>query len=321
MPPKAPLVAGIDLGGTNMQIGIVDATNKVVGRTKKKTRPENGTESVIDKIAEGVREACKESAIEVTDLTAVGIGAPGAIDMEHGVVMEAPNLRWNDVPLAFMLGERLRKKPVVVDNDVNVAVYGENKLGVGKNASDVLGVWVGTGIGGGLVLNGKLYYGGFGTAGEIGQIVLYPNAPMGYEILEQCCSRKFVVERLIRLINANHPSILPELAGPELADIGAGTLGKAYDRGDELVRAVVDESADLLGIAISGFVSVLSLPMVILGGGMTEGIGKPYVDRVAKSIRAHVFPDRCREVEVLATKLADDAGLLGAALLAREKNS
>lgn len=319
MPPKSRFIVGIDLGGTNMQIGVVDPSNKIVGRCKRKTRPENGADGVIERIAEGVETACKEAGITLDDIGGLGIGAPGAIDMATGTVMEAPNLRWIDVPLAKQLSKKLHDTPVLVDNDVNVAVYGENGAGVGKNAPDVLGVWVGTGIGGGLVLNGKMYYGGFGTAGEIGQIILYPNAPLGTRTLEHCCSRKYVVERLARLIRNNNPSMLTELADGPLEEIGAGTLGKAYERDDPLTKSVIDESADLLGTAIAGFVSTLALPVVILGGGMTEGIGKPYVERVAKAIRANVFPARCQKVQVLATKLADDAGLLGAALLAREK--
>lgn len=319
MPSKQRNIVGIDLGGTNMQIGVVDSANRILGRCKRKTRPENGADGVIERIAEGVETACKEAKVGLDDIAGVGIGAPGAIDMVGGVVMEAPNLRWMDVPLAKLLSKKLKDIPVLVDNDVNVAVYGENAIGAGQNAPDVLGVWIGTGIGGGLVINGKLYYGGFGTAGEIGQIILFPNAPLGNRTLEHCCSRKYVVERLVRLIRNNNPSILTEIADGPLEEIGAGTLGKAYERNDELTRLVVDESADLLGTALSGFVSTLALPMVILGGGMTEGIGRPYVERVAKAIRANVFPARCQKVQVVATKLADDAGLLGASLLAREK--
>jgi len=319
VPPVKPLVAGIDLGGTNIQIGIVDAENRVVGREKRKTKPDNGAEAVLDRIAEAVQKACMDAGAEVKDLAAVGIGAPGAIDHDSGVVMEAPNLRWNDLPLSKMLSKRLLDLPVTIDNDVNVAIYGENKLGAGNNAQEALGVWVGTGIGGGLILGGHVFYGAFGTAGEIGQTVLFPNAPMGYRTLEECCSRKYVVERIERLIRANHKSILPELAGGPLSEIGASTLGKAYDKGDELTCAVVNESAALLGTAIANMVTVLALPLVILGGGMTEGLGKPYVDLVAESLRESVFPDRCRKVKVLATRLADDAGLLGAALMARER--
>jgi glucokinase len=323
MPPTASnaLVVGIDLGGTNMQIGVVDASNKVLGRTKKRTKADEGQDAVVGRIVAGIEEACEEAKVKVADLAGVGIGAPGGIDRKRGIVMEAPNLRWNDVPLAKILSDRLKGRTVVVDNDVNVAVYGENKLGCGNNAPDVLGVWVGTGVGGGLILNGQLYQGGFGTAGEIGHTVLFPGAALGNRKLEENCSRKFIVLRLARLIRANNPSALTEIAGGDdkIESVGAGALGEAYRKGDDLVRRVVDESADLMGIAIAHSVTVLSLPLVILGGGLTEALGDAYVKRVQASVRAASFPERCKSVKVVATKLEDDAGLLGAALMAREE--
>ncbi len=137
MPDSKPVV-GIDLGGTNVQIGVVGDGKKVLGRAKRKSKPEEGRDAVIGRIVEGVEEACKEAKIKVSEIAGVGIGAPGAIDPDTGTVIEAVNLRWDNVPLADLLGKKLNK-PVFVDNDVNVAVYGENKLGAGENARDLLG--------------------------------------------------------------------------------------------------------------------------------------------------------------------------------------
>lgn len=316
--PKPPLVVGIDLGGTNMQIGVVDGGNVVIGRAKHKTRAEKGGDAVIDRIIEGVEDACEKAGVKVRDLSGVGVGAPGAIDMTRGVVLEAPNLRWNTMPLADCLSAGLEKRPVLIDNDVNVAVYGENRLGAGGNARDVLGIWIGTGIGGGLVLNGSLYYGSLGTAGEIGQTVLFPGAPLGWRLLEQNCSRKHMVSRLLRLIDANHPSSLLEIAGGR-EDIGASAVAEAYQKGDALVREVVDEAIGLLGIAAANAVTLLSLPMVILGGGFAEAMGQPLAEKVSRAMAPHVFPKALTSCRVVTTRLADDAGLLGAALLARER--
>lgn len=316
--PTPPYVVGIDLGGTNMQVGIVDADRKLLGRSKAKTKADRGGDAVVDRMIEAVEEACDSAGIRVKDLLAVGVGAPGAIDMIQGVVVEAPNLRWTNMPLAKRLSDGLEGRPVLLDNDVNVAVYGENIAGAGAGARDVLGVWIGTGIGGGLVLNGQLYYGGFGTAGEIGQAVIFPGAPLGWRTLEQNCSRKYLVERLLSLIHSNHPSMLLELSeGKE--DIGASTLALAYNKGDDLVRRVLDEATELLGLAISQYVTVLSLPMVILGGGLAEAMGQSWADRVAASMRRHVFPKSLQACKVVTTALADDAGLFGAALLALNK--
>src|SRR5262249_29484832 len=158
-----------------------------------------GRDAVLSRIVDGIEEACTQAKIRMSELGGVGIGAPGAIDPAGGIVIEAVNLRWNDVPLAKLLGDKLRL-PVFVDNDVNVAVYGENKLGAGENARDLLGVWLGTGIGGGLILNGELYYGNFFTSGEIGHTTLFPGNPPGARSFEQNCSRTSIVERLVKLI-------------------------------------------------------------------------------------------------------------------------
>lgn len=316
---KAPYVVGVDLGGTNMQIGVVDAGNVIAGRSRQKTKAEKGGDVVVDRMVEGIKEACQEAGIGTKDLSGIGVGAPGAIDLARGVILEAPNLRWRDMPLADRLSERLDRRPVLIDNDVNVAVYGENRLGAGGDARDVLGVWIGTGIGGGLILNGSLYYGSLGTAGEIGQTILLPGAPLGSRTLEQTCSRKHVVNRILRLIDANHHSELVEIAGGDASDIGAGSLAKAYHKGDALVREVVDEMIEFLAVSVANSITLLSLPMVILGGGLAEAFGNDLAERVSAAMKPHVFPAALRGCRVVTTRLADDAGLLGAALLARER--
>jgi glucokinase len=317
MPAPKPVV-GIDLGGTNVQIGVVGTERKVIGSAKRKTKPDEGRDAVISRIVDGIEEACTQAKLRVSDLSGVGIGAPGAIDPDSGVVLEAVNLRWNEVPLAKLLSDKV-KAPVFVDNDVNAAVYGENKLGAGENARDLLGVWLGTGIGGGLILNGSLYYGTFMTAGEIGHTILFPGIPLGSRSLEHNCSRTAVVDRIIRLIKSNRKSVIPSLVDGDLDEVKSKTVAKAYQMGDELTIQVVDHAADLIGIGIANMVTMLSLGRVVLGGGLTEALGEPLVDRVKKSVRANVFPEKCKQVKVVGTKLLDDAGVLGAALIAWER--
>ena len=189
------LVAGIDLGGTNMSIGIVDPKGRIVGACKRKTKAHEGKDVVLDRIVEGLVRACAEAAIEPAELAAVGIGAPSAIDFDHGVVINAGNLGWKNVPLRDLLQQRLRV-PVVVDNDVNVAAWGEATLGAGVGKGDLLAVWVGTGVGGGLVLNGGLWRGPLFTAGEIGQVILQPGGAPGHRTVEEFCSRTAIVRSM-----------------------------------------------------------------------------------------------------------------------------
>jgi glucokinase len=354
---SAKPVVGVDLGGTNMQIGVVDIDGQIVGRARLKTKADEGQNAVIRRLVEGIRSACEEAKVDPSKLAGVGIGAPGAIDGSTGTVLEAVNLRWNDVPLARLVRDRLKPGgKVVLANDVDAAIYGEWRVGAARGATDVLGVWIGTGIGGGLILNGKLYSGGFHTAGEIGHTQLVLGAPLGRRTLEQNCSRTAIVERLVMLIRANHKTRLldfvelkPEKGkakhvdasaaqmgagdgesggstgggGGELDDrlkrVGSKTIAQAFLAGDRLTIQVVEEAAHLISISIANMVTVLSLPTVVLGGGLTEAIGEPWVKLVRRNVRELTFPERAKAVDVLSSKLDDDAGLLGAAMLARDQ--
>lgn len=320
--PTKPAV-GIDLGGTNMQIGIVAPSGsgdlKLIAQAKKKTKAADGQAAVVDRIAEGVAEALEAAKLTIKDIGSIGIGAPGAVDPWTGVVLEAVNLRWKNTPLAEILTKKLGV-PTFLDNDVNVAVYGENKLGAGKDSKNMLGVWVGTGIGGGLILDGKLYYGHFMTAGEIGHMISLPNNPPGNRSLEHNCSRTSVVDQIVRLIKANRKSKITELCKGDFDDIKSRMVGEAYAAGDEVVTEVINHSAELLGIMISNVVTLLSLERVVLGGGLTEAVGKPYVERVEKATKLFAFPDRCKQVKLVASQLEDAAGIYGAAMLAMERS-
>jgi glucokinase len=319
---------GIDLGGTNMQIGVVAPDFRLLAHAKRKTKADEGAAAVLDRIVSGVEEACAEAKVSPADLGGIGVGAPGAVDPNKGVVLVAVNLGWTDLPLAEILTKRMHV-PTFLDNDVNVAVYGENKLGAGKNAENLLGVWVGTGIGGGLILNGKLYYGHFWTAGEIGHTILHAHHPRGSRSLEHNCSRTAVVDRLVRLIKANHKTLLTnelrEKSGGDALDfskVKSRMLARYYRGGeqeDSLVIEVLDRAAEDLAVMIANFVTVLSLPRIVLGGGLVEAVDKPFVDRIERNVRQLVFPDVCRTVQVVPSKLKDAAGILGAAMIAMER--
>ncbi len=303
-----------------MQIAIVDRDYKVLARAKRKTKPDEGRDSIIQRIADAIEEAASEAKLKVSELGAIGIGAPGAIDPRSGVVLEAVNLRWTDVNLADLLKKRTGLT-TYVDNDVNVAVYGENRLGAGENAQDLLGIWIGTGIGGGLILNGRLYYGSFLTAGEIGHTILFPGNPPGSRSLENNTSRTAIADRLARLIRSNRKSIIPSLVDNDLSQIKSSVIAKAYEKGDPLTVEVVDNAADMIGIAVANCVTLLAIGRVVLGGGLTEAIGDPLVDRVKKTARQFAFPEKAKSVKVVGTKLLDDAGAVGAALIAFDRMS
>ena len=316
--PKDGVVVGVDLGGTNMQIGVVSAEGRVIGRAKRKTKAHEGRDTVIRRLVEGVARALDDAKTPRERLVAVGVGAPSAVDFEKGLVIKAGNLGWEDVPLRDILARELAC-PVALDNDVNVAAWGEAQLGVARGRPNTLAVWVGTGVGAGLVLDGRLWRGPRHTAGEIGHVVLFPGGQPGMMTVEDICSRTGIVNALRRLLPMHPDSVLHRLIAEradETGSIGSSTIARAYEKDDELARKVVDRSAEFLGIAIANIVTMLSIDCVVLGGGVTEALGEAYVGRVRKCFERTVFPNVLRRTDVLASALNDDAGMLGAAMLA-----
>lgn len=314
---KKSFVIGADLGGTNLQAVVVDESNSIIGHNHARTEADQGEDHVIKRLVDTINCACAEAGINLAEAGAVGVVAAGAIDIPSGVVLEAPNLGWTNFAFRDRLQQAL-KRPVVLENDVNGAVWGEYHLGAGTGKGDVLGVWVGTGIGGGLVLNGKIHHGEFFTAGEIGHTILTPNGKKGSRTVEDHCGRRSIIRSLTSQIPDNPDSLLRELTDSGKNKIDMNLLCKAYSRGDSLTQNVINKSADLLGIAISNWVTMLALDTVILGGGITESLGQAYLDRIIAAFEADVFPSRCRECRIVRTRLEGNSGLLGAALLAQE---
>jgi glucokinase len=316
MPIKKPVI-GVDLGGTNMQIGVVTADGKIIGRAKKKTRAAEGARSVLDRLVAGIDEACHHAGIDRKKIAAVGIGAPGAIDPKTGVVLQAPNLRWSNYPLAKNLREAVGV-PVAVTNDVRAAVLGEHAFGAGKGASHLLAMWIGTGVGGGLILNGEIYTGFMNTAGEIGHMPMLPGGPMAGRSLENLCSRTAIADRIVKLIKTGRTSLVTELADGDWADVKAKVIGIAYHKGDPLVKEVMEDAARLIGGAAAALNSALSLQRIVLGGGLTEAMGESLVRLVRHFHDAQVYPHVLKKTEIVKTKLEADAGVVGASILAHK---
>jgi len=310
-------VIGVDLGGTHMQVGVVDRSGRIVRREGKLTRAERGPAGVIAAIADAVREVAAHAGPGLSGIGAVGIGAPGAIDSAGTMVLEAPNIGWKNVPLQRLLTEALGGMPVMVDNDVNAAVLGENRFGAGKNAPDVVGVWVGTGIGGGIIRGGKVDRGPLGSAGEIGRMVLFPDLPIDQCQMEYHCSRMHVGRQIAEAMGKGKEVPAP----PSASDMTGARMAEMYAANDPVARPIIDRSADLLGMSIGNVVTLLSIPVVVLGGGMAEALGTPYADRIALAARKWVFPrSLAPHIDLRLTELRENAGLLGAAALAMTRD-
>jgi glucokinase len=305
---------GIDLGGTNIQAGVVIG-GKIRVRDSTKTKAAEGADAVIKRIAKLSDKLLDEASLKRSDLGAVGIGAPGAIDIAKGKVITAVNLGWSDYPLAKVLREELGR-PVVVDNDVNAGAWGEYRAGAGRGYADLFAIFVGTGIGGGLVLNHGVYHGIHHTAGEIGHTLLTANAGLGRRTVEELASRTSIVNLLVQLIEAGRPSVITKLVDGDYSKVRSKVLGQALREEDPLTIEVVKRAAMHVGMTIANVVTLLSLPCVVVGGGATEAMGKPWMKWITEAFEAAVFPPELRACRILASTLGDDAGVIGAALLA-----
>jgi len=309
---------GIDLGGTNIQAGLLDGKDKLIVTDRLKTKADGGEDVVISRIVTLVNTVIEQAGVKLDDVAGLGIGAPGAVNPKKGVVLNAVNLRWADFPLGKVLEKELGL-PVVVDNDVNVGTWGEYMAGAGKDFNDLMGIFVGTGIGGGFVLGGKLYHGAQMTAGEIGHTIIRADAPLGQRTLENLASRTNIVNQLKQLIQSNHPSVISELTKGDLDKVRSKVLGEAFKQEDGLTLEVIGHAAHYIAVTIANAVTLLSLPCVVVGGGLTEALQEDWIELIRAVFNEYVFPPELSKCKIVASQLGDDAGIIGAALLAKQR--
>jgi glucokinase len=319
------LVVGTDLGGTKILAGVVNETGKILGMAKRATRPESGIETVVDRIAKTVLDAAKDAKLGIKDIAAVASGAPGPLDPDKGIIWNAPNLpNWENVSLADMLAERL-SVPVFIENDVNLGTLGEFALGAGMGAQDVVGIFVGTGIGGGMILNGALRQGWRKSAAEIGHIVLLADGPVcgcGKRGCAEALASRTAIERDIWAgIRAGRESLVPEIMKRDSRDrLTSGVLAEAYYQGDPLVTEVIGRAQFYLGILTASIVNFLDPQIVIFGGGVVEALGTGFLEPIRRVAYQYFINKRnARDVQILPATLGDNSVLLGAAVLARQK--
>ncbi|TAK92913.1 MAG: ROK family protein, partial [Verrucomicrobia bacterium] len=280
---------------------------------------------VIDRIARCVTDAVDESDLSIKQIRGVGIGAPGAVDAETGRVIFAPNLPgWKDVPLKKELEKRL-DVPVFLGNDCNVCTLGTFDREYKSKPKNLVGIFIGTGIGGGLVINGELYGGHNHTAGEIGHMVLEVNGPKcgcgNRGCFEALASRTAIFRNIQSAVKEGQKTILTDMLGPNLADMRSGDLRKAIRKGDKFVEKIVEEAAEYAGIGIANLINILNPEIVVVGGGVIEALENEMMPRLIKSAKEHVMPGTMSGIEIEASKLGDHAGITGAAVLARQGTS
>jgi glucokinase len=298
---------------------VVGPDHAVVGQARHPTPTEGGPPAVTAAIARAVEEAAGSAGVAVEELGGVGVGSPGAVDHDSGTVAHARNLPdWeNPFPLATALADAL-DVPVRIDNDVQVAVLGELELGAGKPYSSFLGVWWGTGVGGGVVLDRRLWL-GRGAAGEIGHMVVKrggARCPCGRRgCLEAYAGRGALERRARELRDRGHKTDLFHLMEKRGRErLTSGVWAAALDREDRMAKDLIHRAVAALGAGIASAVNLLDVEAVVIGGGLGTRLGEPYVERIAESMQPHLFVDD-RPPAMLTAALGDLGGAIGASLL------
>jgi glucokinase len=316
-----PLVVGVDLGGTKILAGVVSADNQILGRGKRGTPAKEGGPAILQAMTACVDEALETAGVPRDEVAAAGIGSPGPLDVKAGVILFSANLNVKNYPIGPELGAYLNR-PVLVQNDVRVGGYGEFRLGAGRGFRDIIAAFVGTGIGGCIILGGEIVTGSTGNAGELGHMIVKAGGPRcgcgAQGCMESLASKTAIQRRVIKAIRRGIPSVLGERMVRKGGRLKSGDLAEAVAAKDMVALKAVERAAHYLGIGLGGLVNVLGPEVVVIGGGVVNALGDPWVDLVRTAARSQILTDPDGQIKIVRASLGDDAGILGAALLARE---
>lgn len=307
---------GFDLGGTKMLATVFDSDFRIVGRKRRKTKAQEGLDAGLARIRTTIEEALVEAGIKADQLAGIGVGCPGPLDLDRGVILDTPNLGWQNVPMKENLEAAFGCRAEIA-NDVDAGVYGEYKLGAGRGGRCVLGVFPGTGIGGGCVYEGKILRGKTCSVLEFGHMQVMPKGP-------RCgCGRKGCVEALASRLaissaaaaaayRGEAPNLLAEV-GTDLGDIRSGTLARSIKAGDIVIEGIVKDAAKWLGVGIANVVNLLCPDIIVLGGGLVEALPDLVLTEVEKAARKRAMPAFKDLFKIVVAELGDDATASGAA--------
>jgi len=313
-------VVGVDIGGTNVLVGLVSVTTgEAVSLRSRATEALQGAERAVSNIARMVNEAIAETLDKRggtrEDILGMGIGSPGPLDLEAGIVLDAFNLGWKDFPLRDQLSEAVGL-PATLDNDANCATYGEWWQGAGRGARSLVGVTLGTGIGGGVILGGRLVHGASGSAGELGHTTISFTGRRckcgNYGCLEAYASGPNIAARAVEGLEAGAESVLLDLVQGDMEAITAVTVYEALVLGDEYAHEVMLETAKILGAGISNVINTLNPEVVVIVGGVTRAGDHLFVP-LRSEVRRRAFKSSVEACRIVPGELPETAGAIGAA--------
>jgi glucokinase len=299
----------MDIGGTNIRAALVSPSGQIVKREQRRTVPARGFELIFIDVIEMLANMVGATA----EVIGIGMAAPGPLDPKAGVIISTPNLGWKNVPLKEPIEERLHL-PVYVDNDSNMAAFGEKWLGAARGVNDFVCITLGTGVGGALVWNGKLYHGATGAAGHIGHCTIDPDGPQcgcgGRGHLEAYASATAIVRRTIEKIKAGRKSVIPDMVAGDLSKLSSLRVFEAAKAGDGLALEIFRETGFYIALAIVSLVNLVNPELVVIGGRVARAgdlLFDPIKENVAKMVSLVPSPP------IIPAVLGDDAGIIGAA--------
>jgi len=311
---KSRFAIGVDLGATTVKTGLVSSDGKIHYQNKLSTNGELGPPAVIKQIEASVRDVIVHAGKKKP--SGIGIGSPGLVD-DEGNVKSPPNLaRWDEVPLAHTMKKIFRRQRVKIENDANAAAIAESRFGAGKKFPNFLFVIWGTGVGGGIILDNKIYRGPTGGAGEIGHVSIDYNGPPcncgSRGCVEAYVGQRYLSQRTAEKLKSRRESKMMELVKGDTTKLEPEVIARAAHEGDSLAKEVLTEAGTLLGVAIADVMNVMDLRVSIIGGGIS-GAGDFVIQAIQDSVRERVLRPLQHDIRVLPAELGNNAGILGAA--------
>lgn len=306
-----------------MLAGVYDDSFRNLSREKKKSSGAKGASAGIERMGDAIDAAMEKAEVKASQLGGIGVGAPGPLDLKRGILLDAPNLGWTDAPVRKLLKDRF-DCPVTVINDVDSGIYGEYRFGAARGARTAVGIFPGTGIGGGAVYRGDLVRGEKSSGMEVGHIVVQPGGMLcgcgNRGCLETVASRLAIVScALVEAYRGNAPHLLEQSAGT-FSKIRSGMVAASIEAGDRAVEEIVRRAASWIGVGVASLVHLLVPNVVVLGGGLVEAMPELYVSEVQKSANKNIMSSYRDSFELKVAKLGGAAAMLGAAAWARAVN-
>lgn len=312
------LLLGIDIGGTNTKIALIDKKGRIKAKKIFPTADFKGKKALIERIASETKKLLAEYGVVKKDIIGAGVGAPGAVDIRNGTVRYLTNIPdWREVPIGNILKKELGL-PTFVDNDANVMALGELFFGSGVGAKNMLCVTLGTGVGGGLILEGRLYRGSSYAAGEFGHVPINIAGPRcncgSWACVEAYVGNNYIVRDVITRIKNSEKTLIKKLVDGKLSKITPEIISRAARYGDRFAKEIWRDAGNKIGTALAGVVNLLNVEKIVIGGGVAEA-GRILFDSIKKTIAARAMKLPAKTVKIVKAKLGRDAGLIGAAAL------